>query len=74
MMYPDRQLITQGQILQHVMVFISLIWVNYQQFVHNRCVDQGNVFGQLGLGLYMIYLGQFTAFYMRSYNKKLKAV
>ena len=68
-LYRARKFITQFQIFQHITVFISLMYVNYQQFANSRCIDQ-NFFNITGLAMYSMYTCQFCAYYVRSYNKK----
>ena len=65
-LYPYRQWITRGQILQHILCLITIYATNILGEEHCKENVYGNVFAFL---LYHMYLVYFMVFYLKKYEK-----
>ena len=66
---PIRKMITTAQICQHVTVLLAILYTSGSRLVGgaDACAHVSDAANGLSLGLYLMYLGQFLTFYVRSY-------
>lgn len=64
-LYPIRKLITQSQIIQHVICLITIV---FTMFLDN--CKQNKYGNEFGLFIYSMYLFYFSIFYLQSYQKE----